>query len=228
MIDQGARFSVIVARMASTDDDDRDLLDAWRGGQRDAGRALVERHYRAIFRFFHSKVAPALAEDLTQQTFEVLCRGRDNFRAEGTFRAYLFGVARFVLIGWSRRARPFEPAEDSMILDPAQESFAGRLAAEESVRLMATALRSLPLDDQILIELKHWEDLTQAELAGLFAVPQPTVARRLQRARERLRAAIERLTADPALRADPLRNLDSCLLSIRGEIDARWPRKAEP
>ena len=93
------------------------------------------------------------------------------------------------------------------------------------MRLVATALRSLPLDDQILIELKDWEELTQSELAALFAVPQPTVARRLQRARARLRAAVERLVADPDLRDRSLRGLDSCMLSIRREIEARWDRR---
>lgn len=212
--------------MAATDDArDIDLLNAWRAGGRSAGRALLERHYAAIFRFFFAKVALTVAEDLTQQTFEVVCRGRDNFRGEGTFRAFLYGVARFVLIGWARRGRNFEPAEDSLIVDLLAQSFAGVLAQQEESRLLATALRSLPLDDQILIELKHWEDLTQADLARLFGVPQPTVARRLQRARVRLREAVVRLTADPELRARPLRNLGSCLQSIRKEIDARWGGK---
>lgn len=211
--------------MAAADLDDSDLLDAWRGGRRDAGRVLVERHYAAIYRFHYNKVAPSIAEDLTQQTFEVLCRRQGGFRGEGSFRAYLFGVARFVLIGWARRVRRFEPAEDSLLLDDAQRSFAGLLADQEMTRLLATALRGLPLDDQILLELRHWEELSQADLAALFAVPQPTVARRLQRARVRLRAAIDRLTADPHLREQPLRNLESCLHSIRGEIDARREKR---
>ena len=205
--------------------DDDALLQAWRAGRRDAGEALIERHYAAVFRFFFAKVPPDVREDLAQQTFEVLCRKRDDFRGEGTFKAYLFGVARFVLIAWARRRRRFEPAEDSLLPDAALPSLAGLLADEQTVRLVATALRSLPLDDQILIELKDWEELTQAELAALFAVPQPTVARRLQRARARLRAAVERLVADPDLRDRSLRGLDSCMLSIRREIDARWDRR---
>lgn len=205
-------------------DDDSALLLAWQTGDRAAGQALVERHYASIYRFYFGKVPVAACEDLSQQTFEVVCRNREGWRGEGTFRAYLFGVARFVLIGWARRRRSFEPAEDSLLADEGGRSLAGLLAEQQMVRLVATALRELPLDDQIVIELKDWEGLTQAELAVMFACPQPTIARRLQRARARLRAAVEALTADPKLRDRSLRGIDSCMLSIRREIDARWRR----
>lgn len=207
--------------------DDSALLDAWRSGQREAGQALIQRHYAGVFRFFHGKVPPATCEDLAQQTFEVLCRRPEGYRGEGSFRAYLFGVARFVLIGWTRRNRRFEPSDESLLVAD-YPSPSGVLADQETLRLVATALRTLALDDQILIELKDWEGLEQAELAVLFAVPRPTVARRLQRARERLRAAVEALCTDPTRREASLRNLDSCVQSIRAHIDARWGRVRAP
>jgi len=205
-------------------DDDLELLRAWQAGRREAGDALIARHYAAIYRFFFGKVPPTVCEDLCQQTFEILCRKPEGFRGEGSLRAYFFGVARFVLIGWARRRRQFEPAEDSLLADEGGRSLAGLLADQQLIRIVATALRELPLDDQILIELKDWEGLSQAELATMFACPQPTVARRLQRARARLRAAVEALTADPGLRDRSLRELDSCMQSIRQQIDARWRR----
>lgn len=200
--------------------EDSALLDAWRAGKREAGQALVRRHYPAVFRFFYGKVPLMACEDLAQQTFEVLCRRPDAYRGDGSFRAYLFGVARFVLLGWTRRHRTYEPAEDGLLAatDPTPS---GLVARQQQLRLIATALRRLPIDDQILIELKDWEDLSQAELAALFAVPQPTVARRLQRARTRLHAAVEALCAEPRQRDESLRNLESCLQSIRAQIGAR-------
>jgi RNA polymerase sigma-70 factor (ECF subfamily) len=202
------------------DDHDRHLLEAWRSGDRKAGQELVERHYSAVYRFFFGKVRDAVCEDLSQQTFEVVCRRRDAYRGDGSLRAYLFGVARFVLIGWARRQRRFEPTEDSLPADA--DPLPGLLADRELVKIVATALRGLALDDQLLIELKDWEHLTQAELAALFEVPQATVARRLQRARARLRAAVERLVEDPALRDRTLRGLESCMESIRVEVDRRF------
>lgn len=210
------------AILASVNDDE--LLRAWRGGHRAAGQALVERHYAAVYRFFFAKVPADVCEDLAQQTFEVLCRRRDGFRGDGSIKAFIFGVARFVLIAWVRRRRRFEPAEDSLLPAPLP-SLSGLLADQQMAGVVASALRSLALDDQILIELKDWEELTQAEIAALFGVPQPTVARRLQRARARLRASVERLAEDPGLRDRSLRGLDSCMLRIRREIDARLDRR---
>lgn len=207
--------------------EDEALLEAWRAGQRQAGQALIVRHYAAVFRFFYGKAPLAACEDLAQQTFEVLCSRPEGFRGEGSFRAYVLGIARFLLLNWTRRNRHFEAVEDSLL--PADDmSPSGVLVDAQQIRLVATALRSLPLDDQIVIELKDWENLSQAELAALFEVPQPTVARRLQRARARLRAAVEALCTEPGRREASLRNLESCLQSIREQIDVRWGRGRAP
>lgn len=78
-------------------------------------------------------------EDLTQETFEVLVRSRDAFRGDSPFRAYLYGIARNVLIGHIRRTMRhgdhLEPAEQSAI-DPASE---GSLAAQKPTQLRREA-----------------------------------------------------------------------------------------
>ncbi|WAS90499.1 RNA polymerase sigma factor [Nannocystis punicea] len=212
--------------------DERALLEAWRGGDSEAGRQLITRYYAAIYRFFYGKAEPAACEDLAQETFEVVVRRRDAFRGDSPFRAYVYGIARFVLVTHIRRrqrhGKRFEPAEDSAI-DPATEGSVTALFADrEREYIVVQALRSLALDDQILVELKDWEGLTQAELAALFEVPQPTVARRLQRARTRLREAVERLIADPALRDASVQGLDSCMQSIYGKLQDHLGRVRDP
>ncbi|PCC74214.1 RNA polymerase sigma-70 factor, ECF subfamily [Nannocystis exedens] len=212
--------------------DERALLEAWRGGDAEAGRQLITRYYAAIYRFFYGKAEAAACEDLAQETFEVVVRRRDAFRGDSPFRAYVYGIARFVLVAHIRRrqrhGKRFEPAEDSAI-DPATEGSVTALFADRELEfIVVQALRSLPLDDQILVELKDWEGLTQAELAALFEAPQPTVARRLQRARTRLREAVERLVADPALRDASVHGLDSCMQSIYGKLQAHLGRVRAP
>jgi RNA polymerase sigma-70 factor (ECF subfamily) len=197
-------------------DGDRALLEAWQGGSREAGGALIKRHYAAIYRFFHGKAPPYACEDLAQRTFEVLCRRPDAYRSEGSFRAYLYGVARYVWLGWARRDHEHRQLVSQTCPGP---SPSGALAAHEEQQIVATALRQLDFDDQALIELKDWEGLTQAELAALFEVPRPTVARRLQRARARLRRRVEALLAEPRDRDIVLRNLESCMQSIRACLD---------
>ncbi|MCA9713247.1 MAG: sigma-70 family RNA polymerase sigma factor [Myxococcales bacterium] len=209
--------------------DDASLLAAWQDGDNAAGRHLVERYYAPIYRFFFSKVRDGACEDLVQETFEVLIRRRGEYRGEGSMRAYLYGIARYVLIGHVRRRRRrrerFEPAEHS-VADPASAGLSSIVADRELEKIVADALRSLPLDDQIAIELKDWEGATQAELAALFSVPRPTMARRLQRARARLRRAIDARLASPALRAELDQGLETCMRSIFGKIEGRLGRGA--
>jgi RNA polymerase sigma-70 factor (ECF subfamily) len=201
--------------------DEGALLEAWRSGDQRAGRSLIERYYASIYRFFFGKVDEQACEDLTQETFEKLLRRREAYRGDGPFRAYVYGIARFVLINHVRRRRRrdqrFEPAEHSAI-DPATDSGSAIFAAREQERIVAAALRSLPLDDQIAIELKDWEGLSQTELAALFEVPRSTMATRIARARARLRQAIDERMTDPALRVELTEGLDTCMRSIQAKI----------
>ncbi len=215
-----------------TGDEDLELLRAWQAGDVTAGRALIRRHYAPVYRFFFTKVDPTACEDLTQATFEVLCRRRDAFRGEGaSFRGFVFGVARMKLIEHIRgkARRHFDPAGDSVV-DPASLDSVSTLLAERQLEhLVAQALRELSLDDQIVLELKEYEQLTIRELAGLFDAPEGTIAGRIWRARQRLKAATERLVADPSLRAETERELESCMRSIGAKIAAHLgPRPGPP
>lgn len=212
--------------MTTAPDDDLTLLHAWRAGDRAAGRVLIARHYASVYRFFFSKVPEEACEDLTQATFEVVCRRRDAFRGDATFKAFLFGVARIKLLEHIRRRRgvAFEPAEHSLA-DPQSEGSVSSLLAERQLEhIVAQALRGLSLDDQLVLELKEYEQLTTRELAQLFDVPDGTMAGRVARARLRLREATERLIADPGLRDSVERDLDSCMRSIGDKLADRIRR----
>lgn len=71
---------------------DVELLEAWRAGDKRAGKRLFERHYDAVHRFFRNKVGSD-APDLVQKTFLGCIESVDRFRGEGSFRSWLFAVA---------------------------------------------------------------------------------------------------------------------------------------
>ena len=82
-------------------------------------------------------------------------------------------------------------------------------AAAEVQRLVLEALRGLPLDHQIALELFYWEGMSVGELATVLGVPPGTVKSRLSRARENLREEIRALPMPEVQRADTLRRLDA-------------------
>jgi len=190
---------------------DFDLLEAWRAGDEQAGRELFSRHFDSVYRFFRNKVGEA-AEDLTQQTFMGCVKGRDSFRGESSFRTYIFMIARKRLYSHLRDHQRKPAAVEfhsTSVADLGLQSPSRAIAVREEQRLLLKALRSLPIDMQVALELFYWEELTVAEIGEVLEVPIGTVKSRLQRARARLDAIIAELAESDALLRSTMDNFEA-------------------
>ncbi len=112
-----------------------------------------------------------------------------------------------------REAALFEPA--SMSVEAMGTSPSAVVARQQEQRLLLRALRMLPLDLQVAIELFYWEQLATAEIAEILEVPQGTAKSRLRRAREELEANIRALAETPALVESTLAAFEGWAASIR-------------
>jgi RNA polymerase sigma-70 factor (ECF subfamily) len=90
------------------------------------------------------------------------------------------------------------------------------IAAREEQRLLLRALRKIPVDDLVAVELHYWRGLTGRELAAVWGVPEGTARTRLRRARLVLEAKIEALAASPSECTSTLSGLDGWLASLAG------------
>jgi RNA polymerase sigma factor (sigma-70 family) len=212
-----------------TETSDTTLLHAWIDGDAAAGKQLVTRHYRRILLFFYSKVGPEIGRDLTQDTFETLCAKKVAFRGEATVLTYLFGIARWKLVHYIRTRRlhneRFDPLEQSVELPGVDASITSLFMGRQREALLVRALRSLPLDDQIILELKEYEGMTSFQLAEIYEVGRDTMSSRINRARKRLTTAVQQAAESAQLIDSTLTGLDSCMREIRERIDiaARRP-----
>lgn len=197
-------------------DGDFELLTAWQAGDDAAGDALVRRHFWGVYRFFRNKVDDA-AEDLAQRTFLACVEARDRVRAELSFRAYLFGIARNQLSlhfrGHQRSARLFRPAETSVADLRGQPD--RPLADRQEQQALLLALRRIPIDFQIALELYYWEELSVAEVAAVLDIPEGTVKSRLGRARRQLREQLEAMDLPDATLESTLSDLEGWARSLR-------------
>lgn len=205
---------------------DFELLDAWAAGDRDAARELFDRYMTPLYRFFHDKISGSI-EDAVQDTLLACIESRSRFRRESSFRTYLFGTARHILWGHLKRGRrdprPFDPESSSLHeLGPSPSTIAARRAEH---RLLLEGLRRLPLEQQILLELYHFQELTAVELAVMYEVTEVALRGRLFRAKERLRGEMEGLATSREL-------LDSTWTSFetwaRELHEAAAPRPIKP
>ena len=176
------------------DSSDRELLDAWREGDKVAGNQLLRRHFTTVYRFFRSKLGED-ARDLTQRTFLAAVESRDRISEPWSFRGYVLGVARRLLLfhlrSSARHDRVIEFRHVSMHdLAPSPTYLIAE--DQEQVRVM-NAMRRIPIDFQIALELYYWEEMSVAEIAQVLEVPKGTVRSRLTRAREHLRKQLAEL-----------------------------------
>lgn len=205
---------------------DFELLDAWRAGDAHAGNELFGRHFDAVCRFFRNKVHDGV-EDLIQKTFLNCVRSRDAFRKEGSFRAYLFAIARNELYHHFQRcardSRRFDPELHSIVhLGPGPSTVAARRAEQ---RLLLEALQKLPLSLQIALELYYWEDMSAAELAAVLGIPEGTVRTRIRRARQLLEANLrDTHRSGPHVEAT-LTGLEQWARSLRSVNDEGGPER---
>jgi RNA polymerase sigma factor (sigma-70 family) len=201
----------------ATDDDA--LLTAWRSGNRQAGEQLFDRHFKALTRFFRNKVGEGDGmDDLIQQTVLGLLEAKHEFRGEGSFRSFVFGVAYNVLRNHYRAARRDAERLDfgvTSIFDLAHGPSEALVARHEQL-LLLQGLRKIPVEHQVLLELYFWEPLTAADIAGVLGVPEGTVRTRIRRAKQLLEAELGRLTADPRLLESTLSNLEDWAKAVRG------------
>jgi RNA polymerase sigma factor (sigma-70 family) len=199
-------------------DNDYDLLDAWRAGDARAGSQLFDRHFESIYRFLRSKTSGDPA-DLVQGVFLACVESRDSFRGESSFRTYLYAIARKQLYKTYRdRRRGVDFGVTSLAdLGPSPSRLADK---RHSDRLLLEALRSIPLELQIALELCYWEQMSGPEIARVLDIPEGTVRTRLRRGKEALDAKLEELARSPAELATTMASLEGWAEGLRDRVGA--------
>jgi RNA polymerase sigma-70 factor (ECF subfamily) len=123
-----------------------------------------------------------------QEAFARALKERDRFRGEGSLEGWVWRIAFRVALDEHRNGHEiqFEQAFD-------------RAAVPDSERdpALAEALRRLPARRKLVVFLRHFADLSYAEIADLCEISEGTVAATLARAHADLSKALTREGARP-------------------------------
>jgi len=195
---------------------DAELFERWSAGDEAAGEELFRRYFDAIARFFRNKATDDWPE-LVQKTFLVCIEARASFRGDGSFRSFLFGIAYHQLLR-SYRDRGNERIDlterSAHDLDPTASAC---MAKREEERLLLAALRRIPVEYQVVLELHYWEEMSAAACAEVLALPVGTVKSRIRRARELLDRELAKLAVGPVLQSTMSR-LDEWAAALRQQL----------
>ncbi len=203
--------------------EDRDLLERWRAGNKEAGSQLLRAHFPTLARFFRGKVSESALSDLIQRTMLGAVESRDRVPEGLPFRVYLLGIARRNLADYFRKGARSVRGRDMVLrrqVDPSVETPSKAIAATQEERILLAALRRLSLDLQIIVELFYWEELNTEEIGAVLDIPRGTVKSRLRRARAALEKQIEQVAETPELFQSTVQNLKHWAAGLRDQMAA--------
>jgi len=160
-------------------------------GEKDAVGPLFDRHADGLYAYFmHLLGDRATALDLVQTVFERILRYSTSFRAEASFRTWMFQIARNVQHTHFRRRAAIRQREEAWAEavqpDPSPEE-------ETQLRVLERALRDLPPDKREILLLAKYSGLRYCEIAGLLSSTEGAVKVRVYRALEALRERCDEL-----------------------------------
>jgi RNA polymerase sigma-70 factor (ECF subfamily) len=163
---------------------DRDLIQRARRGDAEAFGELVLRYQTSVFnvcyRILHER---AEAEDMTQETF---LRARERlhlFDVERDLGPWIRRVAANVCLNHleaRKRTAPLDEERDTRESTRPETQVEDRERSEQIRR----ALASLPARYRVVIELRHYQELSYDEIAAELHIPLSDVKSHLFRARK--------------------------------------------
>lgn len=170
--------------------DEFEIVARARTGDDLAWEALVRQHQEPVFRLAYLLLGdPDDAKDIAQEAFIRTYQHLDRFDETRPLRPWLMRIASNLALNRKRslkrywrsleRAARQRPAEQAS-LDP------------DGIEELWQAIRRLKHDDQQVIYLRYFLEVSEAEMASTLEIARGTVKSRLHRALSRLRDLIER------------------------------------
>jgi RNA polymerase sigma-70 factor (sigma-E family) len=159
----------------------------------DGYRVVFQEHHARLVRFAYllsgdRHAADDLAADAFARVFPHWCRGSVDDPGAYLRRTVVNLVRERARRGLVRDIRPVAEPDPGPV-----DAVEGR--TDEQERLLA-ALRRLSEEQRLVIVLRIWDDLSEAETADVLGVAVGTVKSRTARALDRLRALLEEADRD--------------------------------
>ena len=165
---------------------DRDLIVRARRGANDAFGELVTHYQTSVFnvcyRLLHER---GEAEDLTQETFMRAYDRLHTFDLQKEFGPWIRRVAANLCLNYLESRKVTAPLDEERDADESARPEKQVEVHERSERIRA-ALLSLPPQYRVVVELRHYQELSYDEIARELNIPLSDVKSHLFRARKLL------------------------------------------
>jgi RNA polymerase sigma factor (sigma-70 family) len=158
--------------------------------------ALYDRYAPVLYGYAFLRIGRASAEDVVADTFLASFTQRHSYDiARSSARPWLFGILTNKIAERGRAEKIHYRAHARAWQSPVVEGMADRVADQVSAQAqrgrLAAALSRLNAADRHVLLLVAWGQLSYDEVAQALQIPPGTVASRLNRARRKVRAALD-------------------------------------
>jgi RNA polymerase sigma-70 factor (ECF subfamily) len=165
---------------------DRDLILRARRGESDAFGELVTRYQTGVFnvcyRVLHER---GEAEDMAQETFMRAYDRLNTFDLEREFGPWIRRIAANLCLNFLEARKAVLPLDEERDRDQTQRP-EKQVEVKERSELVRNALASLPASYRVVVELRHYQELSYEEIANELNIPLSDVKSHLFRARKLL------------------------------------------
>ncbi len=163
-----------------------------------AFEALYDRYQKRLFHFILRFVRErALAEDILQETFLRLLKGKRRFRKDSRFSTYLFTIARNLCLdtlkSWEKR-HVFTSQENNIERTTDKSKGPDKLLEEtEMGKIIQNAIQSLPPDQREVLILSKYSGLSYDGIARIVESSPAAVKQKAYRAMLSLKQKLKNL-----------------------------------
>jgi RNA polymerase sigma-70 factor, ECF subfamily len=174
--------------------DDTELIRRIGTGDRQAMKALYERHSDALYHFLRYRIGDSFeAADLMQEAFLEVWRNATRFEGRSSGKTWLFGIGRNKAIDRIRRSGRVVLGEpDESTPDDAPNPEAIIESASDAARVRA-CMEKLSDAHRTAMRLAFYEELSYGDIAEIEKVPVGTVKTRIHHAKQLLRHCLARV-----------------------------------
>ena len=180
--------------------DEQRLVRRAQRGETAAFEALVAAHAQLVYNLaLRTLNIPHEAEDVAQEAFVRAWRGLPSFRAEASFRTWLYRIVTNLCYNRLPRLRQELAALEAEVAVPLpddRQHVETMLLSQELQTHLHQAIADLPDSYRMLVTLRHLQQLSYDEIAEVMAMPLGTVKTGIFRARRQLRQALEAYNQD--------------------------------
>ncbi|AFD05297.1 RNA polymerase sigma factor [Solitalea canadensis] len=175
----------------SSSSEDSLLLNQIKGGNKAAFDSLYQKYWKQAFNSAYKRLNDSdRAQDVIQDVFTQLWIRREEIEIEN-IGAYLHIAVRNKVFNLIDKEERYTAMPDLIFqLENAVDRADAKLLHRELIEALEALIATLPLQQQTIFRLRHYEGLTTAEIASKLQISPKTVRNLLGRSLAKLRKSI--------------------------------------